>query len=141
MHAAPVTPALEALVAAVGATLADPALATDRARTEALRPAMSALLVAEDPVPPEAEEPFEGSAVGNLLHVDPDGRYHVLAVVFPEGTSSGVHHHGCWGVIGYLQLRYRPATWRWYLYGVEVALVVALAAALPVVIGRDARVH
>jgi predicted metal-dependent enzyme (double-stranded beta helix superfamily) len=37
----------------------------------------------------------------------------VLAVVFPEGTSSGVHHHGCWGVIGYLQgsdeeTRYRP---------------------------------
>ena len=27
----------------------------------------------------------------------------MLAVVFPEGTSSGVHHHGCWGVIGYLQ--------------------------------------
>jgi len=45
------------------------------------------------------------------------------------------------GVIGYLQLRYRPATWRWYLYGLEVALVVALAAALPVVIGRNARVH
>jgi len=24
-------------------------------------------------------------------------------VVFPEGTSSGVHHHGCWGLIGYLR--------------------------------------
>jgi len=33
--------------------------------------------------------------------------------VFPEGTSSGVHHHGCWGLIGYLrggdeETRYRP---------------------------------
>ena len=27
----------------------------------------------------------------------------MLAVVFPEGTSSGVHNHGCWGVIGYLR--------------------------------------
>ena len=97
------TAALDALVAAVDAALADPALRSDRARAESLAPAMAALLAAPDPVPPEAEEPFEGGAVGNLLHADPDGRYHVLAVVFPEGTSSGVHHHGCWGVIGYLR--------------------------------------
>ena len=31
------------------------------------------------------------------------GRFHVLAVVFPAGTSSGVHFHGCWGLIGYLR--------------------------------------
>jgi predicted metal-dependent enzyme (double-stranded beta helix superfamily) len=98
-----VTAALDALVAAVDAALADPALPTDRARAEALAPAMAALLAAPDPLPPEAEEPFAGGAVGNLLHTDPGGRYHVLAVVFPEGTSSGVHHHGCWGVIGYLR--------------------------------------
>jgi predicted metal-dependent enzyme (double-stranded beta helix superfamily) len=98
-----VTAALDALVAAVDAALADPALDTDRARAEALRPAMASLLASPEPVPPEAEEPFAGGAVGNLLHADPEGRYHVLAVVFPEGTSSGVHHHGCWGVIGYLR--------------------------------------
>ena len=97
------TAALDALVAAVDAALADPALGTDRARAEALRPAMASLLASEDPIPPEAEEPFAGGAVGNLLHADPEGRYHVLAVVFPEGTSSGVHHHGFWGVIGYLR--------------------------------------
>jgi predicted metal-dependent enzyme (double-stranded beta helix superfamily) len=98
-----VTAALDALVAAVDAALADPALASDRARAEALRPAMASLLAAEDPIPRAAEEPFAGGAVGNLVHADPGGRYHVLAVVFPEGTSSGVHHHGCWGVIGYLR--------------------------------------
>ena len=97
------TVAIDALVAAVDGARADQALATDRARAEALRPAMAALLASDDPVPPEAEEPYAGAAVGNLLHTDPDGRYHVLAVVFPEGTSSGVHHHGCWGVIGYLR--------------------------------------
>ena len=37
------------------------------------------------------------------MHADPDERFHVLVVVFPEGTSSGVHFHGCWGVIGYLR--------------------------------------
>ena len=95
--------ALDALVAAVDAALADPGLADERAMCEAMRPAMAALLADPSPVPDAAREPLDGDAVGNLLHQDPAGRYHVLAVVFPEGTSSGVHHHGCWGVIGYLQ--------------------------------------
>src|SRR5687768_4593555 len=97
------TAALEALVAAVDDALRDPSLPSERARCEAIRPAMEALLHDADPIPVEARGPWEGQAVGNLLHADPDGRFHVLAVVFPEGTSSGVHHHGCWGVIGYLQ--------------------------------------
>ena len=96
------TPALQQLVAAVDAALDQGG--TERAMCEAMRPAMAALLAAgDDAVPPEAKQPFEGQAVGNLLHADPAGRYHVLAVVFPDGTSSGVHHHGCWGVIGYLE--------------------------------------
>ena len=68
-----------------------------------MKPAMAALLTADDPIPAAGMESLDGEAVGNLLYADPDGRFHVLAVVFPEGTSSGVHHHGCWGVIGYLQ--------------------------------------
>ncbi|HEX7166523.1 MAG TPA: cysteine dioxygenase family protein, partial [Acidimicrobiales bacterium] len=95
--------ALDVLVAAVEAALADDALPSDRARAEAMRPAMAGLLASDDPIPAWAEEPFDGGAVGNLLYADPAGRFHVLAVVFPEGTSSGVHHHGCWGVIGYLR--------------------------------------
>jgi predicted metal-dependent enzyme (double-stranded beta helix superfamily) len=98
-----VTDALDGLVVAVKAALADPTLTTDRARAEAMTPAMAALLAADEPIPPAGRESLDGEAVGNLLYADPDGRFHVLAVVFPEGTSSGVHHHGCWGVIGYLQ--------------------------------------
>ena len=65
---------------------------------------MQALLADPSPIPDAAPaEPLEGKAVGNVLHTDEAGRFHVMAVVFPEGTSSGVHHHGCWGVIGYLQ--------------------------------------
>ena len=97
------TGALDELVAATDAALRDGALATERARCDAIRPAMEALLRDPDPIPPDARLPWEGQAVGNLLHADPAGRFHVLAVVFPEGTSSGVHHHGCWGVIGDLQ--------------------------------------
>lgn len=109
--------ALDALVAAVRAALDDPSpLADERARCEAMRPAMAALLADPAPIPAWAYEPLpDGSAVGNLLYADHDGRFHVLAVVFPEGTSSGVHHHGCWGVIGYLrggdeETRYREST-------------------------------
>jgi len=97
------TAALDALVAAVDAALGDTSLANDRDRAEAMRPAMAALLAAEEPIPATGREALDGAAVGNLLYADPDGRFHVLAVVFPEGTSSGIHHHGCWGVIGYLQ--------------------------------------
>ena len=97
------TEALTNLVAAVEAALADPSLPTDRARAEAMTPAMAALLAADEPIPDAGRRSLDGEAVGNLLHADPGGRFHVLAVVFPEGTSSGVHHHGCWGVIGYLQ--------------------------------------
>jgi predicted metal-dependent enzyme (double-stranded beta helix superfamily) len=97
------TSVLDDLVAAVDSALADPKLTTDRARAEAMAPAMAALIAAPDPIPAWAEEPYEGGAVGNLVYADPDERYHVLVVVFPEGTSSGVHFHGCWGVIGYLR--------------------------------------
>lgn len=107
------TPALSALVAAVSAALADPSLSDDTARTAAFQPAMAALLVADNPIPAWAEEPFEGQAVGNLLHSDSAGRFHILAVVFPEGTSSGVHFHGCWGLIGYLRGGDEETRYQW----------------------------
>lgn len=97
------TDALHRLVEAVERALAGPAPLVEAAAVETMRPAMAALLADEEPIPAWAEEPLEGAAVGNLLHADADGRFHILAVVFPEGTSSGVHHHGCWGVIGYLR--------------------------------------
>jgi 3-mercaptopropionate dioxygenase len=110
-----VTAALDQLVKAVEQALDDSALVGDRAKAEAMHPAMSALLADADPIPESACEPYEGGAVGNLLYADPAGRFHILAVVFPEGTSSGVHHHGCWGVIGYLrggdeETRYRAVS-------------------------------
>lgn len=107
------THALTDLARAVEAALDDPDLPDDRARTEAFRPAMAALLDDADPLPEWAYEPYEGNAVGNLVHVDDASRFHILSVVFPEGTSSGVHFHGCWGLIGYLrggdeETRYHP---------------------------------
>ena len=106
------TAALAALVETTERALYEPALTGERQRADAIRPAMAALLASEDPIPIEARDPLDGQAVGNLLHADSEGRFHILAVVFPAGTSSGVHFHGCWGVIGYLaggdeETRYR----------------------------------
>jgi 3-mercaptopropionate dioxygenase len=108
------TSTIDALVRAVEAALDDQGLADDRARTESFRPALADLLADPDPLPSWAYEPLDGAAVGNLLHVDDESRFHILAVVFPEGTSSGVHYHGCWGLIGYLrggdeETRYRES--------------------------------
>src|SRR4051812_22116170 len=83
--------ALQDLVTAAADAL-DSDLPNERARCEAMRPAMTVLLQTDDSVPEWACQSLEGSAVGNLLYADPAGRFHILGVVFPEGTSSGVHH-------------------------------------------------
>jgi predicted metal-dependent enzyme (double-stranded beta helix superfamily) len=106
------TSALDGLVAAAAAALDDASLPDDRARCDAIRPAMEALLASDDPVPVASRQSLDGEAVCNVVYADPAGRFHVMVVVFPEGTSSGVHHHGCWGLIGYLngsdeETRYR----------------------------------
>ncbi len=52
---------------------------------------------------PEAyRTPCDGGACGHLIYRDPAGEFFVISVVFPTGTSSGVHYHGAWGVIGIL---------------------------------------
>ena len=79
----------------------------------AMRPAMDRLLARADELPAEASQPdADGGAIGHLLHADSDGRFHILSVVFPPGTSSRTHEHGCWGIIGYVagldeETRYR----------------------------------
>jgi predicted metal-dependent enzyme (double-stranded beta helix superfamily) len=71
---------------------------------ERLRPAMQRFLgVADGALTADQRASWNGEAAGHLLHADPDGRFHIMTVVFPPGTSSGIHEHGCWGVIGYLQ--------------------------------------
>ena len=52
---------------------------------------------------PEHRFPCEGNrACGHLLHTADDGAFFTISVVFPPGTSSSVHYHGAWGVIGFL---------------------------------------
>ena len=55
-----------------------------------------------NPLPEKYTQPCDGGACGHLLFADPAGEFFVISVVFPPGTSSGVHYHGAWGVIGIL---------------------------------------
>jgi predicted metal-dependent enzyme (double-stranded beta helix superfamily) len=104
------------LVHAVEAVLArfpDEADVDEVAAVTALEPAMARFLERAHELPDAARVPDDdGGAIGHLLHADPGERFHILSVVFPPGTSSGVHEHGCWGVIGYVagldeETRYR----------------------------------
>lgn len=94
--------AVEALAREVAAVL-EAGLDGEEA-VEAMRGPMETFLARADEAVAERERSsLDGDAVGHLLHVDPEERFHILSVVFPPGTSSGVHEHGCWGVIGYVQ--------------------------------------
>ena len=74
----------------------------DGARCEQITPFLRRWMDQHDPLPAQYAVPCDGKACGHLLYTDPAGEFFVISVVFPSGTSSGVHYHGQWGVIGIL---------------------------------------
>jgi predicted metal-dependent enzyme (double-stranded beta helix superfamily) len=72
-----------------------------RELTAAIVPCLRRWLEAPD-LTEEQQSPCEGAPCGHLLHEAPDGSFFIISVVFPAGTSSGVHYHGDWGVVGVL---------------------------------------
>jgi len=92
---------LRALVADV--TAAVRATRDDGERCERITPLLRRWMDAGADLPERYTQPCEGRACGHLLYTDPEGGFFVISVVFPQGTSSGVHYHGSWGVIGILQ--------------------------------------
>jgi 3-mercaptopropionate dioxygenase len=38
-----------------------------------------------------------------LLHVAPDSSWSLVSFVWPAGSSTPIHDHGCWGVVGVYQ--------------------------------------
>jgi predicted metal-dependent enzyme (double-stranded beta helix superfamily) len=71
------------------------------ARVRAIAPHLERWMAAPD-LTDEQRAPCGGGACGHLLHTADDGSFFIISVVFPPGTSSGVHYHGAWGVIGVL---------------------------------------
>lgn len=75
----------------------------DDARCERITPHLRRWMDGGASLPDRVTQPCDGGACGHLLYTDPEGEFFVISVVFPPGTSSGVHYHGAWGVIGILQ--------------------------------------
>src|SRR3989442_1713430 len=73
----------------------------DRERVEAIKPMVARWMERQEGLLPQHRLPCEGErACGHLLHTADDGSFFIISVVFPPGTSSGVHYHGAWAVIG-----------------------------------------
>ena len=92
----------------IGALAADVAAAVrryrhDRRRVEAIKPLLARWMEKQEGLRPEHRVPCDARACGHLLYEAPDGSFFIISVVFPPGTSSGVHYHGAWGVIGVLE--------------------------------------
>jgi predicted metal-dependent enzyme (double-stranded beta helix superfamily) len=93
---------LRALIDDVTAVVRD--APDDAQRCERITPYLRRWMENAAPLLPNAyTEPCDGGACGHLLYTDPEGEFFIISVVFPSGTSSGVHYHGAWGVIGILQ--------------------------------------
>lgn len=73
------------------------------ARCDRITPLLRRWMDGGGKLPQQYTQPCDGRACGHLLYTDPEGEFFVISVVFPSGTSSGVHYHGSWGVIGILQ--------------------------------------
>jgi len=71
-------------------------------RCDAIATHLRCWMDASLPLPDRYTQPCDGRACGHLVYTDPEGEYFVISVVFPPDTSSGVHYHGAWGVIGIL---------------------------------------
>jgi predicted metal-dependent enzyme (double-stranded beta helix superfamily) len=72
---------------------------------EALRPAFSALLSASGWLPDEFARPFEegemGGGIGNyLLYRSVEPPITLMSLVVPSGSSTPVHDHLAWGLVG-----------------------------------------
>ncbi|MEX2246160.1 MAG: hypothetical protein WEC75_05690 [Dehalococcoidia bacterium] len=74
----------------------------DDARCKAITPHLRRWMDGGEQLPERCTQPCDGGACGHLLYTDPEGEFFIISVVFPQGTSSGVHYHGAWGVIGIL---------------------------------------
>jgi predicted metal-dependent enzyme (double-stranded beta helix superfamily) len=83
-------------------------LLRERAPDAALVPRIARLLeplVAEgDWLPASVSEPVPGRPYSQyLLHLAPDSSWSFVSFVWPAGSSTPVHDHGCWGVVGVYQ--------------------------------------
>ncbi len=80
-------------------------IASDSARVESLRPAFAKLLAADGWLPREYASPDSSSGMGGgigqyALYRAEDGSLCLFSLVIPAGSSTPVHDHLAWGLVG-----------------------------------------
>jgi predicted metal-dependent enzyme (double-stranded beta helix superfamily) len=68
--------------------------------TERVGKLLSALLASDYRLPPELTRPSPDHHVNYPLHIAPDDRWSLAAVVWNVGQRTPVHGHDTWGVVG-----------------------------------------
>ena len=61
---------------------------------------------------PEQRESSSHSYRRHVLHVDPEGRFSVLAIVWEAGQTTPAHDHPCWSVVGVYDGELRESCYR-----------------------------
>ena len=92
-------------------------IADVRQRVDALRPAFAELLAADDWLPDACAQPDLKSGMGGgigqyALFRAQDGSLCLFSLVVPPGTSTPVHDHLAWGVIGVYRGRQQETIYR-----------------------------
>jgi predicted metal-dependent enzyme (double-stranded beta helix superfamily) len=64
---------------------------------------LAELVARDDWLAPEHAEPNPRAYRQNLLHLDPAGRFSVVAFVWGPGQETPIHDHTVWGLIGMLR--------------------------------------
>lgn len=71
---------------------------------EAIRPLHAELVGKRDWLEDKFLEPVAGRPYSQYcLHIDPDERFSLVAFVWPAGSTTPIHDHCAWGVVGIYQ--------------------------------------
>ncbi|GGM60123.1 cysteine dioxygenase [Longimycelium tulufanense] len=76
--------------------------ADPQARAERVSERLRSLLAADDVLDPRHTEPDPRAYRQHLVHVDAQGRFSVVALVWLPGQETPIHSHVCWCVVGVL---------------------------------------
>ena len=91
-------PALENFVASMDAVVA---AERDPGVTAACAAALLVPALADDTLlEARHQEPFDDRYRQHVVHVHPEGRYSVVALVWRPGHETPIHDHRCWCVVG-----------------------------------------
>ncbi len=92
-------------------------VADDAERVELLKPTFQTLLQTDGWLPDEFAQPADTTGMGGgiaayALYRKPDASLCLFAFVIPPGTTTPIHDHGAWGLVGIYRGRQKETYYR-----------------------------